>query len=190
MVLRSSGYLARSVLMPSVRSPMSKLVAHDSNSAPDGSFVKRSGDVCITCSCASNREVWMTRLPCASLLSKSTVPPWAVSSGGAMLMASRRKFRTLPPNRRRASSAASSARWRSLRRLAASTRRRARTDSGCCAASSDGRALDLVGVDWLSSSGAWIVFCVKDRVRLMIDSRRSVRPFVASSPTSASSFWA
>lgn len=132
----------------------------------------------------------MTRFPCASLLSKRTVESCDDSSGGAILMASRRKFLTLPPNRNKASSAASSAFWRSLIRFAASTLSRDRTVSDCSVTSLDGLALDLVGVDCPSGapSAGIAVLRDSDRVWLMRDSLRSVKPLVASSPTSASSF--
>jgi len=82
----------------------------------------------MTCNCASNRVVCITRLPSASLLAKKTSEfPLSTSSsdGGAIDTASLRKFVILVPNLRRASSAASSAFSISLSRFAASARNRA-----------------------------------------------------------------
>jgi len=81
----------------------------------------------MTCSCASKRVVWITRLPSESLLSNNTLlgsEDDVGEVGGAIVTASRRKLRMLLPNLRSASSAASSARSISFRRFAASLRKR------------------------------------------------------------------
>lgn len=138
------------------------------------------------------------------MLSNSTVLPWLSASspvGGAMLMASRRKSRRLVPNRKSASSAASSAFCRSFNRLAASPRSRERTVSDSLSVVSADLSLVAVGVVSAFSpvSSAWLeedamagrdVFRESDRVRFMMDSRRSVNPRVASCPTAESSCWA
>lgn len=99
----------------------------------------------------------------------------------------------LAPKRRRASSAASSAFWRSCRRFAASVLKRERTVSSSAVEPSAGVAdLSSVGgaerVD--SEVDGWAPVRERERVRLMMDSRRSVKPRVASPPTAVSSFWA
>lgn len=100
----------------------------------------------------------------------------------------------LAPYRSSASSAASSAFCRSCSRFAASDFRRART-----VASSVALRPAPVGVAGVSASGAsrvslgfegWPPVRERERVRLMMDSRRSVKPRVASPPTAVSSCWA
>lgn len=167
--------------MSSVFSSTSNVPAHAAYSSPSGSLLKLSGDVWMTCSCASYRLVWITRLPCASRLSKMTALP---SAGGAMVTALRRKSRILDPKRRSASSAASSARWRSCRRFAASVLKRVRTVASSVGAGASG----LAGSRGVSE--AWPPVRERERVRLMMVSRRSVKPRVASPPTAVSSFWA
>lgn len=99
----------------------------------------------------------------------------------------------LAPKRRRASSAASSAFWRSCRRFAASVLKRERTVSSAAAAALPSvAAVDLSPV-WAaereeSDVEGWVPVRERERVRLMMDSRRSVKPRVASPLTAVSSF--
>jgi len=101
-------------------------------------------------------------------------------------MASERKSRRFEPNLRRASSAASSAFCKSFRRFAASPRSRERTVSDSWIACSEDMSLVVVGVVSEASpasavvAGCAEVFRESDRVRLMMVSRRSVKPRVAS----------
>lgn len=95
----------------------------------------------------------------------------------------------LPPKRRRASSAASSAFWRSCRRFAASVLKRERTVSSSSAGVADLSSAE--GAERAESEvEGWAPVRERERVRLTMDSRRSVKPRVASPPTAVSSFWA
>lgn len=105
-----------------------------------------------------------------------------------MLIDSRRKSRMLVPNLRRASSAASSAFWMSLRRWAAATLRRERTVSDSLRASSvvSSRVVPEAPASVAVFSGV-AVARDKERVRLIMVSRRLEKPVVASWPTAESS---
>lgn len=63
MAVLRSGYFCKSVLISDVFLSTSNVCAHFSYSAPVGSLAKLSVEVCITWSCASNLEAWITRLP-------------------------------------------------------------------------------------------------------------------------------
>lgn len=166
---------------------MSNALDQDSNSALDaGSLTKLSELVWITCNCASNLDVCITRLPWASLLSKSTVLSPAATAllpeapgvvGGAIVIASRKKSRKPVPNLISASSAASSARCRSLSRLAASPLIRARTVSSSSAPAAAGGTVGVAAASFVvdeedeENASAWAVVVgpvPKDKLRVWL----------------------